>query len=78
MFTICSHIVRLTFWLPCLIIGVYPERKELIRMLTPIADLIPLEVFDDLMILAETLEFEAEYTPEFLATLLHLPYASTR
>ena len=22
----------LTFWLPCLIIGVYPERKELIKM----------------------------------------------
>jgi hypothetical protein len=47
-------------------------------MTTPIADLIPLEVFEDLQMLAEMLEFEAEYTPAYLATLMHLPYASTR
>jgi hypothetical protein len=47
-------------------------------MTTTIAELIPVEVFEDLQILAETLEFEAEYTPAYLATLMHLPYASTR
>jgi hypothetical protein len=47
-------------------------------MTTPIADLIPLEVFEDLQILAEMLEFEAEYTPAYLATLTSLPYTIGR
>ena len=47
-------------------------------MMTSIEDLIPLEIFEDLQILAEMLEFEAEYSPAYLAEIASLPYTVGR
>ena len=47
-------------------------------MMTPIEDLIPLEVFEDLQMLAEMLEFEEMYSPTFMAEFASLPYTVGR
>lgn len=47
-------------------------------MMTTIEELISVEEFEELQMLAEFLEFEAEYSPEYLAKLNSFPYTVGR